>query len=88
MDSKIDWLGNGPDSQSQYKYTIKEVGESGFSIEFDGKKFIVSYKGDMEQGVVVTNKQVPEEPETPPDVPDKPNKPEKPNVLGRTIKHT
>ena len=65
-------------STNYYNYTVKEVGESGNSIKFDGKWFNVSYTGDMKDGFKIINKE--EKPWTPeePDKPNTPNTPEKP----------
>ncbi|HEL0567328.1 TPA: Cna B-type domain-containing protein [Streptococcus equi subsp. zooepidemicus] len=66
-----------PDSKP-YEYTIKEVGETGNSIKFDGKLYEVSYKGSMKDGFTIVNKenlpQIPLKP-TPPDKPNKPDVP-------------
>lgn len=48
-----------------FKYTIKEVGESGSTIRFDGKWFKVEYKGNIKDGFTVINKEKPDEPEEP-----------------------
>ena len=62
------------DSDEYYRYTIKEVGENGNIIKFDGKQYKVIYGGSMRDGITITNKK--EEPPKPP-TPNKPtpNKP-------------
>ncbi|HEL1135373.1 TPA: Cna B-type domain-containing protein [Streptococcus equi subsp. zooepidemicus] len=40
-----------------HKYTVKEVGEIGSAIQFDGKWFGVSYDGTMADGFTITNKE-------------------------------
>lgn len=62
------------DSDEYYKYTIKEVGENGNIIKFDGKQYKVIYGGSMRDGITITNKK--EDPPKPP-TPNKPtpNKP-------------
>ena len=57
------------DSDEYYRYTIKEVGENGNIIKFDGKQYKVIYGGSMRDGITITNKK--EDPPKPP----KPNKP-------------
>ncbi|MFM1553232.1 Cna B-type domain-containing protein, partial [Helcococcus ovis] len=50
-----------------HKYTVKEVGEIGSAIQFDGKWFKVTYDGTMSEGFTVTNKEkTPWTPMTPP----------------------
>lgn len=85
LNKSNNWMGKfsdlekGSSNGNFYYYTIKEVGDSGLSIDFDGRKFIVEYKGDMDQGFTILNKQVPEEPNAPPNTPpEEPNKPNKP----------
>ncbi len=62
------------DSDEYYRYTIKEVGENGNIIKFDGKQYKVIYGGSMRDGITITNKK--EDPPKPP-TPNKPtpNKP-------------
>ena len=55
------------DSDEYYKYTIKEVGENGNIIKFDGKQYKVIYGGSMRDGITITNKK--EEPPKPPTPP-------------------
>lgn len=55
-----------------YKYSVKEVGESGNLIIFNGKEYKVIYKGSMEAGYEITNqekKEIPPPPPTPPSNP-------------------
>lgn len=62
----------------KYQYTIKEVGDVNGLFESDGKKFDVSYTGNMFTGFTITNKEIPEEP---PETPEEPPKtPEEPPV--------
>ena len=62
----------------KYQYTIKEVGDVNGLFEYDGKKFDVSYTGNMFTGFTITNKEIPEEP---PETPEEPPKtPEEPPV--------
>ena len=62
------------DSDEYYRYTIKEVGENGNIIKFDGNQYKVIYGGSMRDGITITNKK--EDPPKPP-TPNKPtpNKP-------------
>lgn len=55
------------DSDEYYRYTIKEVGENGNIIKFDGKQYKVIYGGSMRDGITITNKK--EEPPKPPTPP-------------------
>lgn len=60
----------------KYQYTIREVGDVNGLFEADGKKFEVSYTGDMFTGFTITNKEIPEEPPvTPPEPPKTPEEP-------------
>ena len=77
----------------KYQYTIKEVGDINGLFEYDGKKFEVSYTGDMFTGFTITNKEIPEEPpetpEEPPKTPEEPpvtppETPEEPPVVPQT----
>lgn len=62
----------------KYQYTIREVGDVNGLFEADGKKFDVSYTGNMFTGFTITNKEIPEEP---PETPEEPPKtPEEPPV--------
>lgn len=62
----------------KYQYTIKEVGDVNGLFEAGGKKFDVSYTGNMFTGFTITNKEIPEEP---PETPEEPPKtPEEPPV--------
>ena len=55
------------DSDEYYRYTIKEVGENGNIIKFDGKQYKVIYGGSMRDGITITNKKEdPPKPPTPP----------------------
>ncbi|QRG87052.1 Cna B-type domain-containing protein [Bulleidia sp. zg-1006] len=57
-------VGNGLGSTDYYKYTVKEVGEDGNAIKFDGKQYKVVYGGSMKEGFTITNEK--EAPPTPP----------------------
>ncbi|MGP1583845.1 Cna B-type domain-containing protein, partial [Peptostreptococcus stomatis] len=84
------------DSDEYYHYTIKEVGENGNIIKFDGKQYKVIYGGSMRDGITITNKK--EDPPKPPTpnkptpnkptpnkpTPPKPNTPNPRSVLPRT----
>ncbi len=79
------------DSDEYYRYTIKEVGENGNIIKFDGKQYKVIYGGSMRDGITITNKK--EDPPKPPTpnkptpnkpTPPKPNTPNPRPVLPRT----
>lgn len=62
----------------KYQYTIKEVSDVNGLFEAGGKKFEVSYTGNMFTGFTITNKEIPEEP---PETPEEPPKtPEEPPV--------
>ncbi len=56
----------------KYQYTIREVGDVNGLFEADGKKFEVSYTGDMFTGFTITNKEIPEKPPQPPETPEEP----------------
>ena len=63
-------------SNKEIKYTVKEVGEDGNLIMFDGKSYKVSYKGNATDGFTVTNeKENPPSTTTP--APKKPSVPKK-----------
>lgn len=81
----------------KYQYTIKEVGDVNGLFEYNGKKFEVSYTGDIFTGFTITNKGIPEEPPetpeeppvTPPETPEEPpvtppETPEEPPVVPQT----
>ena len=69
-------------SNQKIKYTVKEVGEDGNLIKFDGKSYSVSYKGNVTDGFTVTNeKENPPSTTTP--TPKKPSVPKK-HVSPRT----
>ena len=57
-------------SNQKIKYTVKEVGEDGNLIKFDGKSYSVSYKGNITDGFTVTNEK-----ENPPSTTPTPKKP-------------
>jgi hypothetical protein len=63
-------------SNQEIKYTVKEVGEDGNLIKFDGKSYKVIYKGNATDGFTVTNEK-----ENPPSTttpePKKPSVPKK-----------
>ena len=44
-------------SNNEIKYTVKEVGEDGNLIKFDGKSYKVIYKGNAADGFTVTNEK-------------------------------
>ena len=69
-------------SNKEIKYTVKEVGEDGNLIKFDGKSYKVIYKGNAADGFTVTNeKENPPSTTTP--APKKPSVPKK-HVSPRT----
>mgnify|MGYP000883185359 FL=1 len=69
-------------SNKEIKYTVKEVGEDGNLIKFDGKSYKVIYKGNAADGFTVTNeKENPPSTTTP--APKKPSVPKK-HILPRT----
>lgn len=61
-------------STNYYKYTVKEIGEDGNTVKFDGKMYKVVYEGSMKDGFTITNKK--EAPPAPPNT----EKPEVPNT--------
>ncbi|SFE37845.1 Cna B-type domain-containing protein [Peptostreptococcus sp. D1] len=67
-------VANGLGSTDYYKYTVKEVGEDGNAIKFDGKQYKVVYGGSMKDGLTITNEK--ETPPTPPNT----EKPKVPNT--------
>lgn len=60
-------------SNKEIKYTVKEVGEDGNLIKFDGKSYKVIYKGNATDGFTVTNEK-----ENPPSTTPTPKKPSVP----------
>ncbi|EFI42117.1 Cna B-type domain-containing protein [Peptoniphilus sp. oral taxon 386] len=78
-------VANGLGSTDYYRYTVKEIGENGNTILFDGKLYKVVYGGNMRDGFTITNEK--EDPQTPPTpTPNNPTpkeptpkNPEKPN---------
>lgn len=61
---------NKEDPTKEYKYSIKEVGESNGLIQIGESTFEVTYEGNMEDGFIITNKEKPEKPpENPPENP-------------------
>ena len=44
-------------STNYYKYTVKEVGESGNAIQLNNKWYGVAYAGTMKDGFTITNKE-------------------------------
>lgn len=63
-------------SNKEIKYTVKEVGEDGNLIKFDGKSYKVIYNGNAADGFTVTNeKENPPSTTTP--APKKPSVPKK-----------
>lgn len=61
---------NKEDPAKEYKYSVKEVGENNGLIQIGESTFEVSYKGNMEDGFIITNKEKPEKPpENPPHEP-------------------
>ncbi|MGP1556425.1 Cna B-type domain-containing protein [Peptostreptococcus stomatis] len=78
---KLD-VADGLGSTNYYKYTVKEVGESGAAIQLLGKWYGVIYGGTMKDGLTVTNKE--KTPWTPMEPPFRNIKVEKNwNLLGR-----
>lgn len=73
-------VANGLGSTDYYKYTVKEVGEDGNIVKFDGKQYKVVYGGSMKDGLTITNEK--EAPPTPdkPTVPPNTEKPKVPNT--------
>ena len=65
-------------SNKEIKYTVKEVGEDGNLIKFDGKSYKVSYKGNATDGFTVTNEK-----ENPPSTTTP--APKKPSILKKHI---
>ena len=55
------------ENTTPFNYTVKELGESGNSINLEDKWFNVSYNGDMKEGYIITNKET--RPWTPMEVP-------------------
>ena len=45
-----------------HKYTVKEVGETANTISFNGTTYNVIYKGDMKDGLTITNEKKPYNP--------------------------
>ena len=45
-----------------HKYTVKEVGETANTISFNGTTYNVIYKGDMKDGLTITNEKKPSSP--------------------------
>ncbi|MDQ0223413.1 hypothetical protein J2S23_001988, partial [Streptococcus moroccensis] len=43
---------------TEHEYTIKEVGEEEGSIKVGGRHYQVSYKGHMDEGFIVANKEI------------------------------
>lgn len=86
---------NKEDPTKEYKYSIKEVGESNGLVQIGESTFEVSYEGNMEDGFIITNKEKPEKPPenppheppetppgTPPETPEIPEEPsEKPEIV-------
>ncbi|SFE65985.1 LPXTG-motif cell wall anchor domain-containing protein/sortase B cell surface sorting signal [Peptostreptococcaceae bacterium pGA-8] len=67
-------VADGLGSTNYYKYTVKEIGEDGNTVKFDGKMYKVVYEGSMKDGFTITNKK--EAPPAPPNT----EKPEVPNT--------
>lgn len=63
-------VANGLGSTDYYKYTVKEVGEDGNAVKFDGKQYKVVYGESMKEGLTITNEK--EAPPTPPSTPPTP----------------
>lgn len=81
-------MADGVGSTNYYKYTVKEVGEDGNTVKFDGKLYKVVYEGSMKDGFTITNekKMAPQHlqhkyaiPNPTPDKPEVPNNPT-PNI--------
>ncbi len=79
---KIFALADGLGSTDYYKYTVKEVGEDGNAVKFDGKQYKVVYGGSMKDGLTITNEK-----ETLPVPPTPPNT-EKPKVPNTSINNS
>lgn len=84
LNASNNWIGvfknlevaNGLGSTDYYKYTVKEVGEDGNTVKFDGKQYKVVYEGSMKEGLTITNEK--EAPPTPPSTPPTPPSTDKP----------
>ncbi|WP_337903175.1 Cna B-type domain-containing protein, partial [Mesomycoplasma ovipneumoniae] len=71
-------------STDYYKYTVKEVGESGNVIKLNNVLYKVSYKGNMDIGIKIINEKVNTTIPNKPQKPNKdPNKPEESNKSGK-----
>lgn len=65
------------DPSKEFVYTVQEIGEQQGQIQLGETTFEVTYAGDMDQGLTITNKETPdlppEPPKTPPNTPNVPN---------------
>ena len=46
-----------------YKYSVKEIGEKFYTVEISGEYYEVIYKGDMDSGFTIVNKEEPKKPQ-------------------------
>lgn len=46
-----------------YKYSVKEIGEKFYTVEISGEYYEVIYKGDMDSGFTIINKEEPKKPQ-------------------------
>ncbi|MDY3052252.1 MAG: Cna B-type domain-containing protein [Ndongobacter sp.] len=70
-------------ADADYRYAVKEIGETDGVVQFDGVRYNVSYGGTMEDGFIITNEKeappTPPAPETPtPPTPETPQVPKTP----------
>lgn len=46
-----------------YKYSVKEIGEKFYTVEISGEYYEVIYKGDMDTGFTIVNREEPKKPQ-------------------------
>lgn len=46
-----------------YKYSVKEIGEKFYTVEISGEYYEVIYKGDMDSGFTIINREEPKKPQ-------------------------
>ena len=46
-----------------YKYSVKEIGEKFYTVEISGEYYEVIYKGDMDSGFTIVNREEPKKPQ-------------------------
>lgn len=46
-----------------YKYSVKEIGEKFYTVEISGEYYEVMYRGDMNSGFTIINKEEPKKPQ-------------------------